>query len=164
VSFDEPTRVMRIHRSVVAALSISTVVASTAVAAQPEVETEHGSKRPEYQPLRYEEDWSVLRDRSLRTDFWDPVKYLPLREDGWYLSLGGEGRLRYEAVRNAAFGSGPQDGNGYLLQRYLFHGDLRAGRHVRVFTEIQSGLEAGEPAAPVLLTKIASSSIRRSLN
>jgi Alginate export len=145
-----PTRVMPIHRIVVASLSISTVVSSTAVVAQPQVETEYGSRRPEYQSLRYEEDWSVLRDRSLRTDVWDPVKYLPLREDGWFLSLGGEGRFRYEAVRNAAFGSGPQDSNGYLLQRYLFHGDLRAGRHARVFTEIQSGLEAGRTGGPRL--------------
>jgi hypothetical protein len=33
------------NASVVAALSISTVVSSTAVAAQPEVKTEHGSRR-----------------------------------------------------------------------------------------------------------------------
>ena len=64
------------------------------------------------------------------------------------MSLGGEGRLRYEAVRNAAFGFGPQDENGYALQRYLVHADLRAGRHVRVFTEFQSGLEAGRTGGP----------------
>jgi hypothetical protein len=141
---------MRIHLIVVASLSISTVFSSTAVVAQPAVESEQGSRRPEYRSMRYEEDWSVLRDRSLRTDFWDPVKYLQLSEDGWFLSFGGEGRLRYEAVRNAAFGSGPQDEDGYLLQRYLFHADLRLGRHVRGFTEIQSGLEAGRTGGPRL--------------
>src|SRR5262245_10608535 len=102
-------RAMRGHLIVMAWLSWLTVVSSTAVAAQPAVETEQSGRRPEYQALRYEEDWSVLRDRSLRTDFWDPVKYLRLREGDWSLSLGGEGRLRYEAVRNATFGLGPQD-------------------------------------------------------
>jgi Alginate export len=118
------------------------------VAAQPTASTESASPRPQYQSLRYEEDWSALRDRSLRTDFWDPVKYIPLRNDSWSLSLGGEGRVRYEAVRNAAFGAGPQDQNGYLLQRYLVHADLVAGRHVRVFTEVQSGLETGRTGGP----------------
>jgi hypothetical protein len=149
MSFDEPTTVMRL-RIVLAWLSISTVVSSTAVVAQPAVEAVQGNRRPEYQSMRYEEDWSVLCDHSLRTDFWDPVKYLELSEDGWFLSLGGEGRLRYEAVQNAAFGAGPQDENGYLLRRYLFHADLRLGRRVRSFTEIQSGLEAGRTGGPRL--------------
>lgn len=118
------------------------------IAAQPASSTEPASSRPQYQSLRYEEDWSVLRDRSLRMDVWDPVKHIPLRGDGWYLSLGGEGRVRYETVRNAAFGSGPQDANGYLLQRYLVHADFVAGGHVRVFTEGQSGLETGRTGGP----------------
>src|SRR4030095_15114909 len=60
--------------------------------------------RPQYQSLRYEEDWSTLRDPQQRTHLWDRVKYLPLNEDDWYVSLGGEGRLRYEALRKAVFG------------------------------------------------------------
>ena len=28
-----------------------------------------------YKLLREDEDWSFLRDRSLREDFWDPIKY-----------------------------------------------------------------------------------------
>jgi hypothetical protein len=117
-------------------------------AAQSTVQSEQPASRPQYQALRYEEDWSTLRDPSSRTDFWDPLKYVELNDDGWYLSVGGEGRVRYEAYRNAAFGSGPQDGNGYVLQRYLAHGDLHAGRHVRLFTEFQSGLESGRTGGP----------------
>jgi hypothetical protein len=139
---------MRPHRIALAWLPMWTVLSSATVVAQPAVDTQQGGRRPEYQSLRYEEDWSVLRERALRTDFWDPVKYLPLSADDWYLSLGGEGRFRFEAVRNAAFGSGPQDPNGYALQRYLVHADLRAGRHVRVFTEFQSGLESGRTGGP----------------
>jgi Alginate export len=134
-------------RIVGAALAISPVVCSSA-AAQSATEAEKSARRPPYQSLRYEEDWSALRDSSLRTDMWDPLKYVPLNKDGWYLSLGGEGRLRYEALRNAAFGSGPQDANGYVLQRYLAHADLHFGRHVRAFTEVQSGLEVGRTGGP----------------
>jgi hypothetical protein len=130
-----------------AALAISPIVCSPA-AAQSAAEAEQSARRPEYQFLRYEEDWSALRDPSLRTDMWDSLKYLPLNEDGWYLSLGGEGRLRYEVLRNGAFGSGPQDANGYVLQRYLAHADLHMGRHVRLFTEAQSGLATGRTGGP----------------
>jgi hypothetical protein len=70
--------VMRILRIALAWLPMWIAISTTAVA-QPEPETQQGGRRPEYQSLRYEEDWSALRARSLRTDFWDPVKYLPLR-------------------------------------------------------------------------------------
>jgi Alginate export len=132
---------------VFAALAISTVVGARA-SAQSTAETEQPDRRPQYQPLRYEEDWRALRDRSQRTDFWDPLKYFELNERGWYLSLGGESRIRYEALRNAAFGSGTQDSNGYVLQRHLAHIDVHAGQHLRLFTEIQSGLETGRAGGP----------------
>jgi hypothetical protein len=121
---------------------------SSQAAGQPEGRPEQSSPRPQYQSLRYEEDWSTFRDPQQRTHLWDRVKYLPLNEDDWYVSLGGEGRLRYEALRNAAFGSGPQDANGYILQRYLVHADLHAGRRVRFFTELQSGVETGRTGGP----------------
>jgi hypothetical protein len=98
-------------RTAVIALSTSMVFASQA-AGQPAVHEEPSNPRPQYQPLRYEEDWSALRDPQQPIDVWDRLKYVALKEDGWYVSLGGEGRMRYEALRNAAFGSGPQDGNG----------------------------------------------------
>jgi hypothetical protein len=138
---------MRLRSIASIALSMWTVVSPAAVA-QRAAETDQPAPRPEYQPLRYEEDWSALRDPSLRTDFWDPVKCIQLNDGGWYLSLGGESRILYEALRNAAFGSGPQDGNGYVLQRYLAHADLHAGRHLRLFAEVQSGLETGRTGGP----------------
>jgi len=137
----------RFRRMAAGALAISAVVRVPA-AAQSAAGPEEPAGRPQYQSLRYEEDWRALRDPSLRTDFWDPLKHIEVNRRGWYLSLGGESRVRYEAFRNAAFGSGPQDGNGYVLQRYLAHADLHAGRHVRLFTEIQSGLETGRAGGP----------------
>jgi len=70
---------------------------------------------PAYKTLRYEEDWSFLRDKSKRTDFFDPVKYIPLRRDreDWYLSIGGEVRPYPERFSNDGFGTIP-GGNGYL--------------------------------------------------
>ena len=42
-----------------------------------------GSDVPTYKLLRYDEDYSYLKDPARRTDFWDPIKYIPFghRED-----------------------------------------------------------------------------------
>lgn len=104
--------------------------------------------RPTYQPYRYDEDWSVLRDPALRRDVWDGVKYVPLERDDWYLSVGGEARWRYEHVRRPEFGAQPDDRSGYVLQRYLLHTDWHLGTRVRAFVEVQSGLEAGRLGGP----------------
>ena len=47
-----------------------------------------------YQLLREDESWTFLRDRALRQDFWDSIKYIPLRNgaEDWYLTVGGEAR------------------------------------------------------------------------
>ena len=51
---------------------------------------------PAYKLLRYEEDYSYLKDPSRRSDFWDPIKYIPLcgRED-WYVSFDTMWAARY---------------------------------------------------------------------
>ena len=106
-------------------------------------------QRPQYQLLRYEEDWSPLRDPRLRTDWWDRLKYITLGRGGAaYLSFGGDLRLRYEAYRNPGFGADPPNPGGYLLQRYLFHADLHPGRRLRVFLQLQSSLESGRAGGP----------------
>jgi hypothetical protein len=53
-----------------------------------------------YQLLAGDEDWSFLRDPALRKDFWDPIKYIRLRDhrDDWYLSIGGETRQDFERI------------------------------------------------------------------
>jgi Alginate export len=104
--------------------------------------------RPLYQQYRYEEDWSVLKDRSQHRDVWDGIKFVPLKGDDWYLSVGGEARWRYEQVREPGFGSQPADPSGYALQRYLLHTDWHFGTRARAFVEIQSGLEAGRNGGP----------------
>src|SRR5262249_53200066 len=102
---------------------------------------------PAYQELRYEEDWSSLAS-GRRTDFWDPLKYIHLGPPGWYTSIGGEARVRYEVFRNAACGAAPETPYGFLIQRYLLHADTHFGPHFRIFTQAQSGLESWRVGGP----------------
>jgi hypothetical protein len=108
--------------------------------------------RPAYRRLRYEEDWSVLRDPSRRTESLDRLKYIPLTADGWaWLTLGGEIRERYEYTHNPVWGQDPQDERGVLLQRYTLFTDLHLGPDLRVFVELLSALADGRAggAGPV---------------
>jgi hypothetical protein len=53
-------------------------------------------------------------------------------------------RQRYEFFHNEDFGEASADGHGNnnaWLQRYLLHGDLHLGRHVRIFAQFMSTLE-----------------------
>ncbi len=113
----------------------------------PPATAEHS--RPDYQLDRSEEDWSDLcRHANSRDDFWDPLKCIRLGRPFWYVSFGAELRASYEVYRNYNWGSGPQDGNGYYLNRLISHGDFHLGPSVRIFAELQSGLEFGRNGAP----------------
>ena len=104
---------------------------------------------PPYAPLRQMEDYSYLKDPAKRTDFFDPIKYIPLNASGdWYLSLGGQARYRYEFYDNNNFGAGPQDDDGFNLGRFLGHADLHLGEHLRGFFQVKSSLEDGRVGGP----------------
>ena len=62
-----------------------------------------------YKLLREDEDWSFLKDPKLREDFWDPIKYIPLRKsaDDWYMTMGGEAREVWEQIGNDNWGQSP---------------------------------------------------------
>ena len=99
---------------------------------------------PPYTPLRWNEDYSYLRDPANRSDFLDPIKYIPLGDDpDVYLSLGGSARYRYELFNNNNFGAGPQDDTGYHLTRLLAHADLHLGKMLRGFVQLKSAMEDG---------------------
>ncbi|HKB14900.1 MAG TPA: alginate export family protein, partial [Planctomycetota bacterium] len=120
-----------------------------AVRTGPAQQAEAPRAPPPYRQLRYEEDYSYLRDASRRADPFDPLKYIPLSESGdAYLSLGGEVRERYERFHNANWGAGPQDDTGYFLQRYMAHADLHVGEDLRLFAQLKSGLEEGRTGGP----------------
>ncbi len=96
-------------------------------------------ERPRYQTLRQNEDWSALADHdtSQTGDFFDPVKHIALSEDGdIWISFGGQVRTRFEVWEN--FGFVPANDDEFLLTRFLVHGDLHIGDHVRVFVEGKS--------------------------
>jgi hypothetical protein len=102
-----------------------------------------------YKLLREDEDWSFLRNRRLREDFWDPIKYIPLRKsaDGWYMTMGGEAREVWEQIGNDNWGQQPYM-NGYLNERYMLSFDAHYGKHVRSFIELKSGLNSYRIGGP----------------
>jgi hypothetical protein len=102
-----------------------------------QTKTKKEFKRPAYNPvLRWKEDWSALRglDRDRTGDPFDPVKFIPLNQDGSiYLSIGGGVRARVEHFSN--FNFSPLLDDGYLQYHFLLHGDLHLTEIVRVFVE-----------------------------
>jgi hypothetical protein len=100
-----------------------------------------------YLPDRADEDWSFLKDAP-KVDVWDPLKYLPLGRDDWFVTLSAEVRYRPEGFRVRGTGGRPNTVDNYLLQRYLVGADVRFGRRARLFTELQSGVINGRLASP----------------
>lgn len=91
--------------------------------------------------LRYDEDWSVLRDAT--REGWRQAKYIPLTKDGSaYLTLGGEARARFEGFDDNLWGDPPAPDDGYLWLRVLPHADLHAGP-ARVFVQGIAGYARG---------------------
>ena len=92
--------------------------------------------------LRENEDWSFLRNKSLREDVWDPLKYIPLQSESAdrYISIGGEAREVWEQIGNDNFGQSPY-WNGYFNERYMLHADMHFGPHYRTFIQLKSGIE-----------------------
>ena len=95
---------------------------------------------PAYTVVRWNEDYSYLKDSGKRSDPFDAIKYIPLGPDDFYLSVGGQVRERYEYFNNNNFDAGPQDEDGYFLHRILLHTDFHLGPNVRVFAQGKSAL------------------------
>src|SRR3954466_8980679 len=101
-----------------------------------------------YNIERWDEDYSYLANPAARTDPLDPLKYIPLGRDDFYLSLGGQARYRYDYFNNPNFGRGPQDEDGFHLVRLLGHADVHLGTHVRGFFELTSSMMDGRVGGP----------------
>ena len=102
-----------------------------------------------YKLLREDEDWSFLADPTMRQDFWDPIKFIPLRRgsDTWYLTFSGVARFLWEQEGNVNWGQQPY-WNNFLLQRYMLGLDAHFGKHVRTFVQFKSGLESFRIGGP----------------
>jgi len=104
---------------------------------------------PAYTALRYDEDYSDLKDPSARTDLFDPIKYISWDEPGdFYLTLGGQVRDRYEDFQNYTFGSGAQTPDGYNLVRVMADADFHLGQYLRIFAEGLSATEQDRVGGP----------------
>lgn len=86
--------------------------------------------------LRYDEDYSYLRDPEKRTGaWWERYKYVPLNfSNDAYLTLGLELRFREEAYRNFNWGELPV--NEYQWYRMLPYADLHFGPNLRLFGQV----------------------------
>jgi len=99
--------------------------------------------------LRQDEDYSYLRDVRCRRDPLDAIKFIPLgSQKDQYLTLGGEVREWYEGFRNASWGAGPQDRDGYLLQRTSAYSDWHLGDGIRLFGQLSSATLGGRDGGP----------------
>src|SRR5947209_162211 len=103
-------------------------------------DSEPPTSPPPFKKLRYDENYEYLRHPSQSADYLDAIKFIPLNAEGdRFLTLGGEIRERYEYYHNNLWGRGPQDDDGYVLQRYMVHADVHLSAAFRVFTQFKSG-------------------------
>jgi Alginate export len=95
--------------------------------------------RPAILPNRWQEDWSVLADPTLRTEPWDRLKYIPLfvTDPKSYVSFGATLRERFESNNAPNFGVGKVAGDAYLLQRLQISADLHLNAYWQILTEIE---------------------------
>lgn len=106
--------------------------------------TGRAQKWPDFQTLRFDEDYSFLRTDT-SNNWYNNLKYTQLSKSGnAYVSFGGDIRFQYFKVHNEDWGEAPKDGDGYMLSRYLLHADLHAGKHFRAFAQLQSSMANGK--------------------
>ncbi|WP_029603397.1 alginate export family protein [Kozakia baliensis] len=83
------------------------------------------------------EDWSFLRNRALRDDPFDPLKFIALNDSkSIWLSFSGETRLRNWYEESPFLGTRGAPGSGRFGVRNLYGADLHLGRHVRLFGQL----------------------------
>lgn len=95
--------------------------------------------RPTIGMNRWQEDWSVLANPALRTDFFDPIKYIPLMpgDPKSFVSLGMTLRERFEHVDANAFGTSGNKADNYLIQRLQLHADFHFDEHWQMFLQFE---------------------------
>lgn len=138
----------RVVAIVVAALVL--LAPARVLAEEEETPEETACQRPKLTLLRYDEDFSFLRDPRCRTDVWDPLKYVALhRRFPIVLSLGLDVRERLEYFDALDWGRDPSGDAGFLIQRVMPHADLHIGPHVQVFFMLTSNVVWGHDARPL---------------
>ena len=80
---------------------------------------------------------------SVSSSFLAKMKHLELNKSRGWVTLGVNLREGHEYFDNYLWGIGEQDPNGFSQHRAIISGDFRWNRHLRFFTEIQSGFISG---------------------
>lgn len=108
----------------IAAVLVSLLASGAAFAAEP----------PAFKPVRSDEDYGYLRNVEDRAGL-DPLRYIPLGGDA-FLSLGGEARLRVDAIDAPHFGISGEQTDTFALTRLLLSADLHLAPAVRLYGEL----------------------------
>lgn len=104
----------------------------------------HAQTYPDFKPMRFDENYSVLQKDTVKKNWYKTMKYMPLSNSGaTYLSFGGEVRYQYFYAKNEKWGDDPVDNDGYILNRFLLHADLHASKYFRAFVQLQSSNASG---------------------
>ena len=99
----------------------------------------NAQQNPVFQKLRYDDDVTYLQTDSTKKAY-EKIKYIPLsKNSSYFASIGGEARFQYTYTVNDKWGDDSDEGDGYLLSRYLLHADIHLGVF-RTFFELQSSL------------------------
>lgn len=92
--------------------------------------------------LRAEENYAFFQNDNIKQHkLLEKLKYIPLSASGEiFLSVGANLRQQYELFSNSSWGAGAQDNSGWWLHRYMLHAGLHAGKNIRIFGQLKSGL------------------------
>lgn len=103
-----------------------------------------GATEYQIKSFRWEEDYSSLADASRPLEGLEQLKFIPLNGDNtWWLTLGGEIRLRSDNIQNGSFSLRPGGDYATTTTRLLFLTDWHFGRDVRAFIQVGYHDEAG---------------------
>ena len=129
-------------------LGVAMAVCGATGQSQEAVAAPTDTQRPQFDLLPFNEDWGTLQNPTLRVDWLDPIKYIPLGAPKEYLSVGGEFRGVYERLQSDNWNPLPYELNSFGLERYMLHLDAHLNPHLRLFIQLESGFEQGRPGGP----------------
>lgn len=88
----------------------------------------------------------MLADPAHRTEWYDPIKFIPILPDNShsYIDFGMTLRERFESSNAQAFGIGGTKSDNYLIQRLQFHADLHLDEHWQLFLQVEDDRAFGK--------------------